>query len=33
MLNLPHGTPAVGTVVVADDDAGFRQLLKGMLTI
>jgi signal transduction histidine kinase/CheY-like chemotaxis protein len=32
VLNLPHGTPAVGTVVVADDDAGFRQLLKGMLT-
>jgi hypothetical protein len=32
VLNLPHGTPAVGTVV-ADDDAGFRQLLKGMLTI
>jgi signal transduction histidine kinase/CheY-like chemotaxis protein len=32
VLNLPHGTPSVGTVVVADDDAGFRQLLKGMLT-
>jgi signal transduction histidine kinase/CheY-like chemotaxis protein len=32
VLNLPHGRPAVGTVVVADDDAGFRQLLKGMLT-
>jgi signal transduction histidine kinase/CheY-like chemotaxis protein len=32
VLNLPHGTPAVGTVVVADDDASFRQLLKGMLT-
>jgi signal transduction histidine kinase/CheY-like chemotaxis protein len=32
VLNLPHGTPALGTVVVADDDAGFRQLLKGMLT-
>jgi signal transduction histidine kinase/CheY-like chemotaxis protein len=32
VLNLPHETPAVGTVVVADDDAGFRQLLKGMLT-
>ena len=31
VLNLPHGTPAVGTVVVADDDASFRQLLKGML--
>ncbi len=32
VLNLPHGTPALRTVVVADDDAGFRQLLKGMLT-
>jgi signal transduction histidine kinase/CheY-like chemotaxis protein len=32
VLNLPHGRPTVGTVVVADDDAGFRQLLKGMLT-
>jgi signal transduction histidine kinase/CheY-like chemotaxis protein len=32
VLNLPYGTPAVGTVVVADDDASFRQLLKGMLT-
>jgi signal transduction histidine kinase/CheY-like chemotaxis protein len=32
VLNLPHGTPAVGTVIVADDDASFRQLLKGMLT-
>jgi signal transduction histidine kinase len=32
VLNVPHGTPAIGTVVVADDDASFRQLLKGMLT-
>jgi signal transduction histidine kinase/CheY-like chemotaxis protein len=32
VLDLPHGTPAVGTVVLADDDAGFRQVLKGMLT-
>jgi signal transduction histidine kinase len=32
VLDLPHGTPAVGTVLVADDDAGFRQVLKGMLT-
>jgi CheY-like chemotaxis protein len=32
VLNLPHGTPALRTVVVADDDAGFRQLLKEMLT-
>jgi len=31
VLDLPHGTPAVGTVLVADDDAGFRQVLKGML--
>ena len=31
VLSLPHGTPSVGTVVVADDDAGFRQVVKGML--
>jgi len=31
VLTLPHGTPALGTVVVADDDPGFRQLLRGML--
>jgi signal transduction histidine kinase len=31
LLRLPHGTPSVGTVVVADDDAGFRQVLKSML--
>jgi CheY-like chemotaxis protein/two-component sensor histidine kinase len=31
VLDLPHGTPAVGTVLVADDDAAFRQVLKGML--
>ena len=31
VLSLPHGIPSVGTVVVADDDAGFRQLLKSML--
>jgi signal transduction histidine kinase/CheY-like chemotaxis protein len=30
-LDLPHGTPAVGTVLVVDDDAAFRQVLKGML--
>ena len=30
-LDLPHGTPAVGTILVADDDASFRQVLKGML--
>ena len=32
VLNLPHGIPAVGTVVLADDDASFRQVLRGMLT-
>lgn len=32
VLSLPHGVPAVGTVVVADDDAGIRQLVKAMLT-
>jgi signal transduction histidine kinase/CheY-like chemotaxis protein len=32
VLTLPHGIPAVGTVVVADDDARFRQLVKEMLT-
>jgi signal transduction histidine kinase/CheY-like chemotaxis protein len=31
VLDLPHGTPAIGTVLVADDDAAFRQVLKGML--
>ena len=31
VLSLPHGTPSVGTVVIADDDAGFRQVLKSML--
>jgi signal transduction histidine kinase len=32
VLSLPHGLPSVGTVVVADDDAGFRRVLKSMLT-
>jgi signal transduction histidine kinase/CheY-like chemotaxis protein len=32
VLSLPHGTPSVGTVVVADDDAAFRRVLKAMLT-
>jgi signal transduction histidine kinase len=32
VLDLPRETPAVGTVVLADDDAAFRQVLKGMLT-
>jgi len=31
VLRLPHGTPSVGTVLVADDDAGFRQVVKSML--
>ena len=31
VLSLPHGTPSVGTVVVTDDDAGFRQVVKSML--
>jgi signal transduction histidine kinase len=31
VLDLPHGTPAVGTILVADDDASFRQVLMGML--
>jgi CheY-like chemotaxis protein len=30
-LRLPQGTPSVGTVVIADDDAGFRQVVKSML--
>ncbi|MDX6419929.1 MAG: hypothetical protein QOG28_4549 [Trebonia sp.] len=32
VLSIPHGTPSVGTVVVADDDAGFRQVVRAMLT-
>ncbi len=32
VLSLPHGTPAVGTVLLADDDAGFRAMLAGLLT-
>jgi signal transduction histidine kinase/CheY-like chemotaxis protein len=31
VLSLPHGLPALGTVVVADDDAAFRQVLRAML--
>jgi signal transduction histidine kinase/CheY-like chemotaxis protein len=31
VLSLPHGTPSAGTVVLADDDASFRQVLKAML--
>ena len=29
VLSLPHGTPAVGTVLLADDDASFRALGRG----
>ena len=32
VLDLPHETPAIGTVVIADDDAAFRQVLRGLLT-
>ena len=32
VLDLPNQTPAIGTVLVADDDAAFRQVLRGMLT-
>ena len=31
VLSLPHGIPSLGTVVVADDDAGFREVLRQML--
>jgi signal transduction histidine kinase/CheY-like chemotaxis protein len=31
VLSLPYGTPSIGTVVVADDDPGFRQVVKSML--
>jgi signal transduction histidine kinase/CheY-like chemotaxis protein len=31
VLSLPHGTPSAGTVVLADDDASFRQVLRAML--
>jgi CheY-like chemotaxis protein/anti-sigma regulatory factor (Ser/Thr protein kinase) len=32
VLSLPHGAPSIGTVLVADDDPGFRQVVKAMLT-
>ncbi len=32
VVNLPHTTPFLGTVVLADDDASFRQRLRGLLT-
>jgi CheY-like chemotaxis protein len=31
VLGLPLATPAVGTVLLADDDAGFRGMLRGLL--
>jgi signal transduction histidine kinase/CheY-like chemotaxis protein len=31
-LRLPHGTPALGVVLIADDDAAFRQVVRGLLT-
>jgi len=31
VLRLPHGMPSVGTIVLADDDAGFREVLRSML--
>ena len=32
VLSLPNQTPAVGTVVVADDDPAFRQVVTGLLS-
>jgi signal transduction histidine kinase/CheY-like chemotaxis protein len=32
VLSLPNQTPAVGTVVVADDDPAFRQVIVGLLS-
>ncbi len=31
VLSLPHGPAVVGTVLIADDDPGFRQVLRGLL--
>jgi signal transduction histidine kinase len=31
VVSLPHRVPALGTVVIADDDAAFRQVLRAML--
>jgi signal transduction histidine kinase len=31
VLSLPHGPAAVGTVLIADDDPGFRKVLRGLL--
>jgi signal transduction histidine kinase len=32
VLRLPHGPATVGTVLVAEDDAGYRQVLGGLLS-
>ncbi|MGH3401953.1 MAG: ATP-binding protein [Streptosporangiaceae bacterium] len=32
VLRLPHGSATVGTVLVAEDDAGYRQVLGGLLS-
>ncbi len=32
VLSLPYGTPALGTVLVVDDDPSFRHVLTGLLT-
>ena len=31
VLSLPHGPASVGTVLIADDDPAFRQVLRGLL--
>ena len=31
VLSLPHGPAEVGTVLIADDDPGFRQVLRALL--
>ena len=30
-VRLPHGTPQVASVLIADDDPVFRQVLRGLL--
>jgi signal transduction histidine kinase len=32
VLRLPHGPARIGTVVIADDDAGYRQVVRNLLT-
>ncbi len=31
LLRLPHGTPRIGAVLIADDDEGYRLVLRGLL--